>query len=155
MFKVCVMMLALGACIPVVVPVPIGVQPQQARMISTQAPTDVGFDQSLAALRKQAGAPALTYNGQLERASRAHAADMIARGYFSHTSPDGAGPGVRAQSVGVPVCGVAENIAKGQKTSAAAFESWLNSGPHRKNLLNRQMVSYGLGQSGDAWVMML
>lgn len=146
--------LALGACVPVIIPVA-GSKSAPVRSISAQAPTDAGFDQRLSALRSKAGVGQLTYNRQLERAATAHAVDMNRRGYFAHKSPEGVRAGARAQAVGVPSCGIGENIAKGQRTSAEAFQGWLNSGPHRRNLENRTMASYGLGRSGDVWVMML
>jgi len=61
----------------------------------------------------------------------------------------------RAQAVGVPSCGLGENIAFGQKTSTEVLEGWLASGPHRRNLENAKMASYGLGHVGDMWVLML
>lgn len=149
-----VALMALGACVPIIVSVPV-VAPQQVRAISAQAPTDVLFDQYLADCRQKAGVNPLAFNTQLAKAATAHAKDMNARGYFDHTSPEGASAGDRAAAFGVPACGIGENIARGQKTSPEAFESWALSGPHRRNLLNPLMAGYGIGNDGDTWVMLL
>lgn len=147
-------LLALGACVPVVIPVPV-VSTQSVRAISAQAPSDVGFDRSLAAFRQQQGAGPLAFNAQLAKAATAHAKDMLARGYFSHTSPEGTGSGARAAAYGVPACGIGENIASGHKSSAAVFQGWMDSGPHRRNMRNPRMAGYGIGNAGNIWVMML
>jgi len=39
----------------------------------------------------------------------------------------------------------AENIAYGQDTLAEVMAAWLQSGPHRSNILDRRMTSFGLG----------
>jgi len=146
---------AICACVPIIIPVPVAAPQAPKRAISVQAPVDQAFDQQLAVLRQQAGAGPLAYNAQLARAARGHAADMAARGYFHHVSPEGLGAGQRAQAVGVPACGVGENIAQGQKTSAEALAGWMASAQHRRNMLNPRMASYGLGRSGDTWVLTL
>lgn len=150
-----VALLALGACVPIIIPVPVSGPPQQVRAISAQAPVDVLFDQYVSAFRESTGVGPLAYNAALSRAAAAHATDMETRGYFGHTSPEGVDAGGRAQAVGVPACGIGENIAKGQKSSAEAFQAWADSGPHRRNLLNQRMTGYGIGNAGDTWVMLL
>jgi Cysteine-rich secretory protein family len=50
--------------------------------------------------RRVRGLPALAANGRLARAARGHAADMVARGYFAHTSPGGITFAARLRQVG-------------------------------------------------------
>ncbi len=45
--------------------------------------------------RRTRGLAVLASNGKLARAARHHSADMVARGYFAHTSPDGRTFGAR------------------------------------------------------------
>jgi uncharacterized protein YkwD len=144
--------LALSGCIVVPIPIPVGtMSAPQVRNLSAVAAPDAAFDAQLKTARSQP----IAYNADLAAVARAHAADMAARGYFSHTSPEGVGSGARAAKAGIPACGIGENIATGQVTSAEVFAGWMASGGHRRNMLNPRMASYGLGRAGDTWVMLL
>lgn len=113
------------------------------------------FGGQVNAQRRQAGLGSLVANGRLAAASERHAADMAARGYFSHRSPDGAGIGERAKAAGYCFRGLAENIAAGQDSPAEALAAWMNSPGHRRNILDASYTDYGLGRAGKHWVMML
>lgn len=144
--------LGLSACVIVPIPVPTSVGEQsQVRSLRASTAPDAGFHARLNGARTTP----IAYNAQLAAVARAHAQDTQARGYFDHKSPEGLRAGDRAAAVGIPACGIGENIAKGQKDSAEVFEAWMSSGGHRRNMENPRMASYGLGQSGDAWVLML
>lgn len=148
--RVIAMILGLAACVPVPIPMVTVSAPQVRTLAASQAP-DAGFDAQLQNVRS---AP-ITHNAQLAAVARAHAADMNARGYFSHTSPEGLGSGDRATAAGIPACGIGENIASGQTSFADVFAAWMASDGHRRNMVNSRMASYGLGRAGDTWVMML
>lgn len=145
--------LVLSGCVAAPIPISIGSgsTPQQVRNLSAAAAPDAAFDAQLKSARNQP----IAYNADLAAVARAHAADMAARGYFSHTSPEGVSSGARAATVGIPACGIGENIAMGQVTSDEVFKGWMASGSHRRNMLNPRMASYGLGRAGDTWVLML
>jgi len=55
------------------------------------------------------------------------------------------------------VCGcrprfaVGENIAKGQLTPKEVTEDWMNSPPHRRNILHKDFDEIGIGIYGDVW----
>ena len=73
---------------------------------------------------------------RLRGASRAHSVDMVARNYFDHTSPDGAGPDDRAAAAGYPGV-VGENIAYNSVgTIRVLFEAWRDSPGHEQNMLD-------------------
>jgi len=146
---------ALSACFPVIIPLPVTVPASEIRVLSSAQATDQTFETFLNAHRAKVGLSALSQSPELTRAATAHAADMEARGYFDHKTPEGLNASDRAQAVGVPSCGLGENIAFGQKTSTEVLEGWLASGPHRRNLENAKMASYGLGHVVDMWVLML
>ncbi|MFT5065321.1 MAG: hypothetical protein ACI9TA_000935 [Reinekea sp.] len=147
-----VVILGLAACVPIPVPIPmVSVSAPQVRTLAASSAPDAGFDAQLTAAR---GRP-IAHNAQLAAVARAHAADMARRGYFSHNSPEGSTSGGRASTAGVPACGIGENIAQGQTSSTQVFAGWMASGGHRRNMLNPRMASYGLGRSGDTWVLML
>jgi uncharacterized protein YkwD len=101
--------------------------------------------------RAAAGCPALRADDQLGRAAALHAQDMVAQGYFSHTSLDGRTFGDRVTAQGYPRPG-GENIAAGQKTAQAVVDAWMASEGHRANILNCDFTTMGLGRSGNTWV---
>lgn len=97
---------------------------------------------------------ALRESEQLTAAAVAHAQDMNRKGYFSHTGLDGSDHFERIKRQGYKACYTAENIAKGQKTPAKVMADWMRSEGHRHNILNDKPVDYGLGISGNVWVML-
>ncbi|RXR25724.1 hypothetical protein EQW78_11925 [Oerskovia turbata] len=101
--------------------------------------------------RATAGCPALRADDQLGRAATLHAQDMVAQGYFSHTSLDGRTFGDRVTAQGYARPG-GENIAAGQKTAQAVVDAWMASEGHRANILNCDFTTMGLGRAGNTWV---
>ncbi|MGF1646322.1 MAG: CAP domain-containing protein [Kineosporiaceae bacterium] len=95
--------------------------------------------------RAAAGCPALTIDDRLTEAADAHAADMVDRQYFDHTSPDGSTPSSRAAAAGYPGS-VAENIATGYSAAAAVVDGWMDSPEHRANILDCDRRVTGIGQ---------
>jgi uncharacterized protein YkwD len=96
------------------------------------------------AVRRTAGLPAVLADPRLSSAARGHSADMVARGYFSHTSPEGGSPSDRAQAAGYPG-GAGENIAaSGRGTARSVFSLWRTSPGHNANLLGSYLAT-GLG----------
>jgi uncharacterized protein YkwD len=83
-----------------------------------------------------APAPALTWQAQLDAAAAGHAADMAARNYFSHTSPEGVGPGTRITNAGYVWRTYGENIAAGYGSIEAVVAAWAASPGHCANLMN-------------------
>jgi uncharacterized protein YkwD len=89
--------------------------------------------------------PPLMADPLLTRASRAHAFDMIERGYFAHDAPDGRSPFDRMREAGFRGCALGENIAAGQRTPAEVFMSWRDSPGHCANMLSPSFDSIGVG----------
>lgn len=150
-----VSLVSCGACVPIIVPLPIPAPQGEVRTLAAQAPSDVVFDQMLANARAQEKLTGLTFSAELAELAQSHADDMVARAYFSGATPEGADVTARAAAIGLPACGLGENIALGQVTSAEVFEGWMASGPQRSNMLNPRMASYGLGQAGEKWVLVV
>ncbi len=100
-------------------------------------------------------APPLRINEQLNIAAQEHAEDMQRRRYFSHTSPEGADVGERANKAGYSWKGIGENIAWGQPTPESAVESWRNSYGHCANMMNPDYIHIGVGRAGVHWVQVL
>ena len=97
------------------------------------------------AQRAAAGCPALRSDSRLASAARSFSADMAARNYFSHTSPEGGVLADRANSVGYPWRGLGENIAAGYASAESVVSGWMNSPGHRANILNCDYKDLGVG----------
>ncbi len=105
--------------------------------------------------RAKEGCGAVSGNGLLAKAASDHSADMVARDYFSHTSPDGTDPGARITAAGYRWSTYGENIAKGQQTAESVMDAWMNSEGHRANILNCAFKELGVGRvdssGGPVW----
>ncbi|MGW4567522.1 CAP domain-containing protein [Streptomyces sp. NPDC004561] len=98
--------------------------------------------------RGRAGLPPLAVDAPLTAAAQAHCADMVARDFYAHTSPDGAEPWDRAAAAGSARRTIGENIACGQRSPAAVVTGWMNSPGHRANILAREFTHIGVGFTG-------
>ncbi len=95
---------------------------------------------------------ALAANANLTKAARAYAAYLAKNGQFSHTA-DGRQAGDRIASAGYVWCQVGENLAlhvdsRGFESRALAqksVEGWINSPPHRANMVAPYMTDIGVG----------
>jgi uncharacterized protein YkwD len=98
--------------------------------------------------RASAGRAALTDNAQLAQAAQAHSADMVARSFFAHTTPDGVTFDVRILRAGYAGWTVGENIAWGSGTLATAASTmamWIASPAHEANIVNANFAESGIG----------
>jgi uncharacterized protein YkwD len=94
--------------------------------------------------RFRGGVPPVLLDTRLTVAARGHSSDMVARGYFDHYNPEGAGPSDRAVAAGY-LAGAAENIAaNGTGTAWSLFEQWRDSPGHNANMLG-SYVAAGMG----------
>lgn len=95
--------------------------------------------------------PPLQFDLKLCLAARDHSADMVAHGFFDHTSPlEGkTKPADRAARFGAKASG--ENIHAGSDTGAAAVTAWMNSEGHRANILKPTYRRVGIGHHDGHW----
>lgn len=91
------------------------------------------------------GVGSLALNGQLNSAAQAKANDMIARNYWSHTTPDGQEPWVFIDNTGYQYTKAGENLAYGFANSSDAVTGWMNSPSHRANMLDGAFSEVGFG----------
>ncbi|MFE7765648.1 CAP domain-containing protein [Streptomyces sp. NPDC057438] len=98
--------------------------------------------------RAGAGLPPLSPDPHLTDAAQAHSADMVARAFYAHTSPDGGEPWHRAAAAGSAHRSVGENIACGQRSAAEVVRGWMNSPGHRANILKPGFTHIGVGFVG-------
>ncbi|MGI5372970.1 CAP domain-containing protein [Streptomyces sp. CA-251387] len=97
--------------------------------------------------RARAGLRPLAVDPALTTAAQAYSADMAARAFYSHTSPEGSQPWDRA-AAGSRMRTIGENIACGQRSPAEVVEGWMNSPGHRANILKRDFTHIGIGFAG-------
>lgn len=108
---------------------------------------------TLKQVRIDAGVPPLKPNAALTRAAQAHAEDMAKRGFYAHVTPDGVNFDKRIRDAGYCIASTSENLTEKAQTEERAIEMWMNSPPHRKNMLNGKYTHYGMGQYGGYWVL--
>lgn len=103
--------------------------------------------------RRDAGCGSLRTDPQLTAAAQGHSEDMAERGYFDHESRDGRDFVDRARAEGHEQPG-GENIAAGQRTAAAVVAAWMDSPGHRRNILDCDFSTIGVGYEprGHHWV---
>jgi len=98
--------------------------------------------------RARAGCGPVRLDDRLTAASLDHSQDMAARGYLSHTTPEGRTPWDRARAAGYDSA-TGENIAQGQRTADDVVRAWMGSEGHRRNILACGSVAMGLGLARD------
>lgn len=98
--------------------------------------------------RTAAGLCPLAGDPRLTTAAQAHSDEMVARGFYSHTSPDGRQPWDRAAAAGCTHRGIGENIACGQRSAAEVVRGWMDSPGHRANILKPDFTHLGIGFRG-------
>jgi uncharacterized protein YkwD len=106
--------------------------------------------------RAKYGLRPLRLSKRLTRAGRRHALDMARHNYFSHAGRRGSSFVDRIRRAGYLHGAhrwyVGENLVwgSGDRTSPrAAVQAWMNSPPHRANILTRKYRNIGLGVAYD------
>jgi uncharacterized protein YkwD len=94
--------------------------------------------------RQAAGLNPLQPDPELTEVARRHSADMFARGYFAHDTPEGLTPFDRMRDAGVRFLTAGENLALAP-TIPVAHTGLMNSPGHRANILRPQFGRVGIG----------
>ena len=131
--------------VPPIVPVPVGGE-AQALLVEMNA------------ARGRSGLPPLACTAVLQSIAQRHSVDLAASGGLSHTGSDGRGLAQRLADGGARFGTAGENVGMarggpdGMPELARAF---LNSPPHRDNILNPAFTACGIGvvaANGVTWV---
>ncbi|MCO5065996.1 MAG: CAP domain-containing protein [Rhizobiaceae bacterium] len=125
-------------------------------------PAGKGYDgaTSLPEIRAENGLLPLTSDAELTSAAAMQAASMARAGSMNHTTANGGSFAARMKKVDTRG-GAAENIAYGAFGTDELFVRWMNSPPHRRNILNPAFTRYGLASApaGDGkrryWALVL
>lgn len=117
-------------------------------------PADVELDARLTsaavvartnAYREEHGLAPLARNALLDRAAEEKVADMVAKDYFAHESPDGEGAADIMRRVGYEYLIIGENLALGSFADAEDLVGgWMKSDSHRENLLTPSFREIGV-----------
>src|SRR4051794_33141625 len=106
------------------------------------------------ATRADRGLRTLRSSARLNAAADSFSADMVARGYFAHVTPDGRSVTDRIRASGYlggsGDWALGEDIGWGTgsaSTPASIFRAFMNSPPHRRVILGRQFHEIGVGVS--------
>jgi uncharacterized protein YkwD len=98
--------------------------------------------------RAQHGLPPLTLDNRLVAAAREHAVDMARGRFCRHNGRDGSKARDRMRRNGYPYNNWAgENIICSRRSAEAMVQWWLNSPPHRRNILHGHFRHIGVGVS--------
>ncbi|MFF5637918.1 sigma-70 family RNA polymerase sigma factor [Streptomyces sp. NPDC012825] len=110
-------------------------------------------------LRTRAGCAPLHTDPRLVAAARAYARDMVARGYYGHSSPEGDFADARITAAGYDWSAWAENLARGAAGPEAVVEDWRDGSMHEENMLDCRYRDTGVasvpGPGGTVWVQKL
>ncbi|UHA71867.1 CAP-associated domain-containing protein [Paenibacillus sp. 481] len=97
-------------------------------------------------IRVRNGLPLFTWNEEAAVVGRGHSKDMKDNNFFAHMSPTtGKSVGGRLKDASVNYRLAGENLATGMNSAIVAHEGWMNSLGHRKNMLNKDFATLGVG----------
>jgi uncharacterized YkwD family protein len=94
--------------------------------------------------RKASGVAALSFDDGVMKTARLKARDMVEKNYFSHQSPSYGSPFDMMRQYGITFKSAGENIA-GNSSVRRAFDAWMKSAGHKKNILNANFNYCGFG----------
>ena len=78
---------------------------------------------------------------------------MSLRDFYSHVSPEGVRLTGRLEAVNYSAEEAGENLAIGNDLPSDVVKAWMNSEPHRDNLLNPDFTEIGIARSNtNRWV---
>lgn len=98
----------------------------------------------LNAARESAGVSELVENKTLAAAAEKKAKDMLARGYFAHTTPDGKAPWSFLDDAGYRYSVAGENLAVDFISAKETHAALMESPSHRTNIVNPRYQEVGV-----------
>jgi uncharacterized protein YkwD len=101
--------------------------------------------------RARAGLVQVRAETRLMRAAQMQAEQVAAAGRLDHTLPDARYARLedRLDAAGYRWQLAGENLAFGQRNAASAIETWMQSAPHRANILQASFTEIGTGFVAD------
>ena len=108
------------------------VRPYNLAGLESESKMNFHFTNGFRAYHKM---PVYKWDSVAAEAARLHSEDMATNNYFNHTGLDGRNMGDRLRAQGVNWTTCAENIQAGRFFGIDAYDGWVNSSGHRKNIL--------------------
>ncbi len=116
--------------------------------VTTRKDEDDAFEQRVLELinveRQKAGLAPVAYNGTLDSSAEKRASHMANVGKMAHEGIGDGDPGARARAEGWRKAW-GENLATGQTSPEQVVREWMNSTTHRRNILDPNFRSMGVG----------
>ena len=122
----------------------------------------------LNAYRSEKGKAPVTADAAFQEAARAHAADMMLNNFMGHSSSTGmsfqgrmaafAGDVTKYPSLGENAARETSDGGSLDEKTRALFQQWVESSPHRKNMVNRSFAFVSTGvieRGGDIWAVQI
>lgn len=137
-----------GFWLALVLLVPLAARGESAGAAPVHAQLEDDLHAQVNAVRADAGLVALRRETSLDRVARAHAADMAARRYLAHDTPEGLSPVDRLAQGGVEGFTLAaENAGQTDRgdPNREIVQGWLHSPDHRRNLYFPPFNTTGVG----------
>ena len=97
----------------------------------------------------------LIHSPALQAAAQAQADDLAAAERVGHLGADGTALTERLQRAGYSACVSVENVAQGTTDIRVTVATWMDSAPHRANILNPGVTQFGFAGTGQTWVLVL
>lgn len=85
--------------------------------------------------RAKDGLVPLTLESHLTEAAKVHAKDMAEHDVMTHDGSDGSNSAERVAKAGYHYLSTGENVAQGYRTVPEVMKAWMDSPPHKKNIL--------------------
>jgi len=127
--------------------------PVQHAHVAALGGRDLAIVRILNRTRAAYGLPGLRISRRLDGAATAHSQDLAAHGLFSHSSSDGTSFADRIRRV-TRAWLVGETLVEmtGRSTAQQIVQAWMNSPPHRQEILTRAFRRVGVGAArGGPW----
>ena len=94
--------------------------------------------------RSQKGISGLSWNDTLAKAAKLKAEDMMKKGYFAHTSPEGLTPWYWLGQQNYSFLYAGENLAVHFDETEDVEDAWLDSPTHKANIVNPHFSEIGI-----------
>jgi uncharacterized protein YkwD len=117
---------------------------------TVEAAAEIRTYQGINQIRASRGLPPLVADGHLASIARIRSRDMAARGYFSHSPPDGCNYACLMDANGRPRDqyrgeNIAWNTYDWTRTADVAVQMWRDSASHLQNILHCRYTRMGTG----------
>lgn len=138
----------------------ITVAPPQSLQTPVTLRESASFEEKIVDLvnkeRAQVGLNPVKMDEALRNVARKKSEDMHLKDYFDHTSPTYGSPFEMMNRFGISYMMAGENIAVGYETPESVMLGWMNSPPHKANILKPEFTLMGVGYepAGYYWTQM-